>query len=206
MTEKDSNTEERILEAAAQEFIQKGKSGARMQEIANSAGINKALLHYYYRSKDKLFESVFSVVIKKLLLAKILKIINEEEDVFQLIRRFTSTYIDVLNQNPHIPFFILEEIHKNPDRLANAFLKADLPVEKVLDVVRQAARDGKIRPIDPRQLIVNLISLCIFPLVGRNMMQPVIFQNDKNAFDQFLEARKTEVADFIIHSIQIKKD
>jgi AcrR family transcriptional regulator len=61
MGEKDLNTEEKILEAAAQEFIQKGRSGARMQEIANNAGINKALLHYYYRSKDMLFESVFTI-------------------------------------------------------------------------------------------------------------------------------------------------
>ena len=65
MAEKDFSTEEKILEAAAQEFIIKGKAGARMQEIANNAGINKALLHYYYRSKDKLFESVFTVVIKR---------------------------------------------------------------------------------------------------------------------------------------------
>lgn len=201
MTEKDFNTEERILEAAAQEFILKGKSGARMQEIADNAGINKALLHYYYRSKDQLFESVFTLVIKKLLLTKILHILDEETDILELIRKFTATYIDVLNNNPNIPFFILEEIHKNPGRLANAFLKAGLPVEKLFDTIRQAARDGKIRPIDPRQLIVNLISLSIFPLVGRNMIQPVLFQDDPDAFDQFLESRKTEVADFIIRSI-----
>lgn len=201
MTEKDFNTEERILEAAAQEFILKGKSGARMQEIADNAGINKALLHYYYRSKDQLFESVFTLVIKKLLLTKILHILDEETDVLELIRKFTATYIDVLNNNPNIPFFILEEIHKNPGRLANAFLKAGLPVEKLFDTIRRAARDGKIRPIDPRQLIVNIISLSIFPLVGRNMLQPVLFQDDPDAFDQFLESRKTEVADFIIRSI-----
>lgn len=203
MTEKDFNTEERILEAAAQEFILKGKSGARMQEIANNAGINKALLHYYYRSKDQLFESVFTLVIKKLLLSKILRILDEETDVLELIKKFTATYIEVLNNNPNIPFFILEEIHKNPGRLANAFLKAGLPVEKLFDTIRQAAVEGKIRPIDPRQLIVNLISLSIFPLVGRNMIQPVLFQNDEEAFDQFLDSRKTEVADFIIKSISL---
>lgn len=205
MSEKDTNTEEKILEAAAQEFLRKGKSGARMQEIADNAGINKALLHYYYRSKDKLFESVFTVVIKKLLLSKILHIIDQETDVLQLIRKFAAVYIDVLNNNPNIPFFILEEIHKNPGRLSNAFLKAGLPVEKLFDAIRQAANEGKIRPVDPRQLIVNLISLCVFPLVARNMMQPILFSNDSIAFDEFLRARKTEVADFIIQSIEIKK-
>ena len=67
MTEQDKKTEEKILDAAMEVFIQKGKAGARMQEIADEAGINKALLHYYYRSKDKLFESVFGVVVKKLI-------------------------------------------------------------------------------------------------------------------------------------------
>jgi TetR/AcrR family transcriptional regulator len=206
MPEKDFTTEEKILEAAAQEFILKGKAGARMQEIANNAGINKALLHYYYRSKDKLFESVFTVVIKKLLLTKILKIVDEETDVIELIRRFTHTYIDVLNRNPSIPFFILEEINKNPGRLANAFINAGLPIQKVFDMITDAAQKGIIRPVDPHQLIVNLISMCVFPLVGRNMMQPVLFNNDKKAYTKFLESRKTEVADFIIHSIQVTKD
>jgi len=205
MTDKDRNTEEKILEAAADEFIKKGKSGARMQEIANNAGINKALLHYYYRSKDLLFESVFTLVIKKLLLSKIIHVIENETDVFELIRKFSSTYIEVLNKNPHIPFFILEEINKNPGRLANAFIKAGLPVEKVFNMINEAAKRGEIRNIEPRHLIINLISMSIFPLVGRNMLQPVLFENNQAAFDGFLESRKTEVADFIIRSIQPEK-
>jgi TetR/AcrR family transcriptional regulator len=200
--EKDLNTEEKILEAAAQEFIQKGRSGARMQEIANSAGINKALLHYYYRSKDMLFESVFTLAIKKLLLPKIKAVIEQETDAFALIRKFADTYITVLNANPNIPFFILDEIHKNPGRLSRAFLQSGLPIEKVMNIMHQAMDDGLIRRMDPRQIMINLLSMCIFPLVGRNMMQPILFEDDEKAFDQFLESRKTEVADFIIHAIR----
>lgn len=202
MTEKDLNTEEKILEAATKEFLQKGKSGARMQEIADKAGINKALLHYYYRSKDMLFESVFSVVIKKLLLPKITAIIDKETDAFELIRKFTHTYIEVLNNNPKIPFFILEEIHKNPGRLSRTFLQAGLPIEKVVNIINKTIEQGLIRPMDPRQILINLLSMCIFPLLGRNMMQPILFNHDAEAFEQFLESRKTEVADFIIHAIR----
>lgn len=206
MEEKEEQKpEDKILEAAVQEFIRKGRSGARMQEIADSAGINKALLHYYYRSKDKLFESVFTLVIKKLLLSKVIRIIEEVDDVFDLIGKFTAFYVEVLNQNPNIPFFILDEIHKNPGRLSSAFLNSGLPVQRVLDIIQQAQDKDMIRKIDPRELIVNMISLCVFPVVGRNMIQPVIFQDDNYAYDNFLEARKTEIASFIIHSIQLPK-
>jgi TetR/AcrR family transcriptional regulator len=202
MGEKDLNTEEKILEAAAQEFIQKGRSGARMQEIANNAGINKALLHYYYRSKDMLFESVFTLAIKKLLLPKIKAVIEQETDAFTLIRKFADTYITVLNANPNIPFFILDEIHKNPGRLSRAFIQSGLPIEKVMKIMNKAMDDGLIRQMDPRQIMINLLSMCIFPLVGRNMMQPILFEDDIKLFDQFLESRKTEVAEFIIHAIR----
>jgi TetR/AcrR family transcriptional regulator len=202
MGENDLNTEEKILEAAAQEFIQKGRSGARMQEIANNAGINKALLHYYYRSKDMLFESVFTLVIQKLLLPKIKAIIEQETDAFALIRKFAETYIEVLNANPTIPFFIIDEIHKNPDRLSRAFLQSELPIDKVLNILYKAMDDGLIRTMDPRQILINLISMCIFPLVGRNMMQPILFDDDKKEFEKFLESRKKEVAEFVIHAIR----
>ncbi len=205
MTDKDLKTEEKILEAAANEFLQKGKSGARMQEIANNAGINKALLHYYYRSKDKLFESVFTVVIKKLLLSKVNKIIEEEKDAIGLVRRFVATYIDIINKNPMIPFFVLEEITKNPGRLTNSMLNSGLPINKVFNLINDSAKQGVIREIEPQQLIINILSMSIFPVIGRNMFQPILFNDNKKAFDQFLESRKTEVADFIIRSIQPDK-
>ncbi len=196
------NTEEKILEAAAQEFIMKGKAGARMQEIADNAGINKALLHYYYRSKDLLFEAVFSTAIRRLLLPRILQVIESETDVFELIRKFTAIYLDVLNNNPNIPFFIIEEINKNPHRMANIFLKSGLPVQKVISLIEEAIEQGKIRPIEPRQIMVNLVSLSVFPFLGRNLMQSVLFSGERKAYDAFLDSRKTEVAEFIIRSIK----
>jgi TetR/AcrR family transcriptional regulator len=205
MTQKDLNTEEKILEAAAQEFLEKGRAGARMQVIADSAGINKALLHYYYRSKDLLFETVFSLAIKKLLLPKITAIIEKEDDVFNLIRNIADSYIAILNANPSIPFFIIDEIQKNPHRLPQVFIKSGLPIQRVFDIVNQAIEKKQIKPIDPRQLFVNLISMSIFPLIARNMLQPVLFENDPAAYNRFLESRRKEVAGFIIDSIKLNQ-
>ncbi|MBN1599116.1 MAG: TetR/AcrR family transcriptional regulator [Bacteroidales bacterium] len=203
MTEQDLKTEEKILEAAMTVFIQKGKAAARMQEIADTAGINKALLHYYYRSKDKLYESVFSIVIKQLLLPKIFKILQEEEDVFALIHQFADFYVGVINKNPFIPLFVIEEINKNPNRLSNAVLNSGIPIEQVIARFQKAMDEGKIRKTDPRQILVNLISMCIFPVAARNMLLPILFNNSKTEYKKFLELRKTEVAEFIIQSIKI---
>lgn len=206
MTEQDKKTEEKILEAATAVFVEKGKAGARMQEIADEAGINKALLHYYYRSKDKLFESVFSIVIKQMLLPKVLKILHNEEDVFVLLRRFSEFYVETLIKNPFLPLFVIEEINKNPNRLSSLFLKSGIPVVDIIGRFEKAMDDGIIRRMDPRQIIINLISMCIFPFAARNMVLPIVFQNDKKYYKKFLESRKTEIADFIIQSIKIEKE
>lgn len=205
VADKDQNTEEKILEAAMAEFVQKGKAGARMQEIADRAGINKALLHYYYRSKDKLFESVFGVVLKQLLLPKVIKILSEETDVFEIIRKFVDFYVGVLNKNQFVPLFIIEEIQKNPERLSNKFLDAGMPIDQVVLTFHTAMDNGIIRKMDPRQIIVNMISMCVFPVVAKNMIMPILFNKEKRTYNRFLESRKTEVADFIIHSIKIEK-
>ncbi len=205
MTEQDKKTEEKILEAATTVFVEKGKAGARMQEIADKAGINKALLHYYYRSKDKLFESVFSVVIKQMLIPKVIKILQSEEDIFELIRKFSEFYVETLIKNPFLPLFVIEEINKNPNRLSSAILKSGMPVKEIIGKFEKAIEEGKIREVDPRQIIINLLAMCIFPFAARNMIVPIVFQDNKTEFKRFMESRKTEVAEFIIQSIKIEK-
>jgi AcrR family transcriptional regulator len=206
MTEQDKKTEEKILEAATSVFVEKGKAAARMQEIADEAGINKALLHYYYRSKDKLFESVFTIVVKQLLAPRVIKIMQSEDDIFELIRKFSDFYISALIKNPFIPLFVIEEINKNPNRMSAAVLKSGIPINEVIGKFEKAMDDGIIRRMDPRQIIVNLISMCIFPFAARNMVVPIIFQNKKSDYQKFLTDRRKMVAEFIIQSIKLEKE
>ncbi len=204
MKEQDQNTEEKILEAAVQEFMEKGKAGARMQTIADTAGINKALLHYYYRSKDKLFESVFNMVIGQLVIPKVKRILEKEDDLFSIIRNFTDLYVTVLNRNPYLPYFIIDEIHKNPGRLSKFFLNAGMPIQRISDIIDDHVREGKIRKIEPQHLLVNILGMCVFPVLGKNMVKPLFFKDDNAAFKKFLNERKTHIAEFVIQSIQIK--
>src|SRR5512133_3072005 len=116
MNEKEKQTEERIFDAATEVFEEKGLAGARMQNIADRAGINKALLHYYYRTKDHLFEAVFTALAKKVF-SRFTPIFDDKMSIEEKIRFFFREHIEFLRKNPRLPGFILNEINNNPGRI-----------------------------------------------------------------------------------------
>jgi TetR/AcrR family transcriptional regulator len=199
--EKDLTTEEKILDAAKKIFLAKGLDGARMQDIADEAGINKAMLHYYFRSKDKLFEQIFTEVAGHFL-PKIIAILEAEKTVFEKIEMFCREYIGQVIETPYVPIFILNEINKQPE----VFLKKVLnirkpPVEAFLKQLEREAKQGIIKRTDPLQLFLNVLSLCVFPFVARPMLQ-LISGKDRSAFNAMMEQRKKEVPKMIIDSIR----
>src|SRR5690349_22190096 len=102
---KDKSTQDRILDAARKVFVRKGMAGARMQDIADEAGINKALLHYYFRSKEKLFEQIFKELSFQFL-PRVNAIFESDGSLFEKIEMFCSEYISKMIENPFIPLFI----------------------------------------------------------------------------------------------------
>src|ERR1700751_5008479 len=111
---KTEDTQERILAAAKNIFLTKGMAGARMQDIADEAGINKAMLHYYFRSKEKLFEGIFSELSQQFF-PKLVLIFESEESIFRKIEMFVSEYIDQMSRTPYLPIFVLNEINRQPE-------------------------------------------------------------------------------------------
>jgi len=202
VNEKNSSTEQKILEAAMLEFIEKGMAGARMQEIANQAGINKALLHYYYRSKDKLFAVVFSLVLKSIA-PKITSIFEDESDLFEKIRRFVSEYITLIQSNPHIPVFVLHELSSNPARLSESLLGVKINFDYFKKQINDEVKAGRIRPIEPDELLINILSLCVFPIIAQPIIRPLLFEGNSAEYNQMIERRKTQAAEFIINAIKI---
>lgn len=202
--EKEISTEQKILEVATEVFQQKGYAGARMQDIADKAQINRAMLHYYYRNKEKLFEGIFRNAFSKLI-PRMNEIFESDMPLFDKIRVAVDRYITLVFQNKNLPMFVLHEIQQNPQKLAEYFLNRDHTPNptKLLMQIQQEVQQGNIRPIQPHHLVMNLLSLCIFPFVGQPIFQQVFKMND-GQYDRFLETRKTEVADFIIHSIQVQ--
>lgn len=202
MDEIASSTEQVILEAAKKVFIDKGKEGARMQEIANEAGINKALLHYYFRSKQKLFEAVFLEAFDKFL-PKINMLLASEKTFLETIELFIENYIDLILANPHIPSFVLHELNQNPENLAQVMGNKITNMPMLLDKINLEIDAGNMKTLNPKQLIINIIGLCIFPFVARPIIQKMFFDGDESAYQQFLVDRKTEVYNFVLNSIKV---
>lgn len=199
---KTENTETEILIAAKEIFQQKGMAGARMQEIADKAKINKALLHYYYRSKQLLFEAVFKSAFS-MLAPQLNKVLNDDSDLFEKIRKFTENYVSFVIKHPYLPNFVIQELNKNPEFVQKLRSEKNFPsIEKFKLQVSDAINQGIIKPIEAEQLFINIISLNIFPFIGEPLLMALV-NVDKESYNKILENRKMEVAEFIINSIKI---
>ena len=198
----DQSTEEKILDAAKKVFVSKGMFGARMQDIADEAGINKALLHYYFRSKEKLFEVIFIAAAQKLF-PRINFIFESDMPLFEKIEHFSEEYITVMIENPYLPLFVLNEISQDPETFLNKIWgKQNLPrPQKFLDQIEKEVKKGTIKRISPLQLLMNLISMTIFPFVAKPMFQ-FNLHLDELQYRAIMEQRKKEVPKFIIDSIR----
>jgi AcrR family transcriptional regulator len=201
MTEKEKQTEEKIANAAQEVFVEKGMSGARMQEIADRAGINKSLLHYYFRSKEKLFDFVFSKIAKKIGHAVFTSMGKEETSIENRIECFVEEYLNILMKNPFLPLFIISEMNRNPEKLANRFRSANIdPVELTTPLAEELNKAGY--SIEPTVFMINLLSLCIFPFIARPVIEQIIFSGDKNQYKAFLKERKEHVVKFMLAGLE----
>ena len=199
---KDTTTETTILNAAKTIFQQKGMDGARMQEIANAAGINKALLHYYYRNKQLLFEAVFKSAFS-LLAPQMHKILNDDSSIYDKIKNFTNNYISFVIKHPYLPNFIIQELNKNPEFAVNILAQNKFPnIEKFKKQIDEEVTEGKIKPIKADQLFINILSLNIFPFIAAPLFKGFLNLSNEE-YQLMLENRKTEVAEFIINAIKV---
>jgi TetR/AcrR family transcriptional regulator len=199
--QQDTTTEDRILAAARNVFIAKGMAGARMQDIADEAGINKALLHYYFRSKQKLFETIFKEISLQFL-PRVNALFESDAPLFEKIDTFCSEYISKLIENPFIPLFIVNEINKQPEVFLKKMWGGKKPlVEKLVQQIEIEVGKGNIRRIHPAQLMLNMVSMCIFPFVGKPLCQMVMSINDAD-YRKLMEERKQLVPQLIIESIR----
>jgi len=199
---KDTTTESAILKAAKRIFQRKGMTGARMQEIADEAGINKAMLHYYYRSKQLLFEAVFKKAFS-LLAPQLNAVMNSDDSICEKIKNFTNNYISFVIKHPYLPNFIIQELNRNPEFVKNIMTEKHFPtIEKFRNQVNAKVTEGIIRPIKAEQLFINIMALNIFPFIAAPLLKGFVNVNDAE-YKQLMEERKTEVADFIINSIKI---
>jgi AcrR family transcriptional regulator len=203
----DNQTRQKIFRAAAEIFEEKGYTGARMQEIADRAGMNKALLHYYFRSKEQLFMAVFQVLIKKMF-EKIFSIFEEEISFKEKLRKFLDEHIEFMIRNPKLPIFLLNELSKNQD-LAEG-LKEMVNYQQLRDLIyTKHAKELKgygIKKNDMPQLMVTVVSFSIFPFAARDMIKIMIPDlGDNKKFNTYMRERKSFASDFLMAALKHHK-
>ena len=198
----EKETEERIFEAAQQVFQLRGYEGARMQEIADEAGINKSMLHYYFRNKSTLFQEVFKQGVRKIM-PGLMAILAGEKPLRAKVEEVVNFYHDVYVENPHLPAFVVYEMNQNPDRFREFMhvQQVQLP-EEFIEQIDEAVAVGKIRRIAPDQFLINIISMCMMPMIGRNMVQTIFHLSDED-YQEFLEERRKLIPDIIFNGVII---
>ncbi len=181
----DTSTEEKIIAAARKVFLEKGYAATRTRDIAEEAGINLALLNYYFRSKGKLFQLVM-VEKLQLLFSVVLPIINNDElTLEQKLETLAENYINLLINNPDLPLFVISEIRANPEEFRDK-----LQVQYIMQNSSLANQIREKRPdVEPVHFIVSLLGMTIFPFVAK----PILF-SDTIKFNALMEERKTLIA------------
>jgi TetR/AcrR family transcriptional regulator len=201
MTENDKLTEEKIFDAATDVFIDKGMDGARMQDIASYAGINKALLHYYFRTKDQLFNAVFEMTAKKIL-KKFAPVFDENLSLDEKIRFFFREHITFLQENPKLPAFVLNEINRNPARIKKLLKNIDFEILwiKIYVQHKEELENYNITEDTLPQVMISIAAISVFPFAARGIIEGILEKACLD-FNKFIEERKSFAPEFVIKAI-----
>ena len=190
-----TETEEKIISSAEKLFYQKGKAGTSMQDIADDAGINRTLLNYYFRSKDQLFEAVFRKAMESFV-PDLAVMINAHNAFEEYVPAMVEKIIDTMLENPHIPNFILQELSSNPKRMPQIIKEMGVDPEKVTEKMGGGIGLSH-RGMDPRQVIMNLMSLMIFPFAAKPVVLDILYKGDNEAYAEAMKDRKILIPEII---------
>ena len=176
-----------------------------MQEIADEAGVNKALLHYYFRTKEQLSTAVFERAVTGFL-PMVIQIMLAEVELEEKIDRVVETYLDQLTRRPYLPGYIVGELTHHPDRFTQLFstiaagrMRQVLRTLRGQIEVRRAA--GTIAPINAEQFLITLLSSCIFPFAARPMLITLL-ELGPRGFDRFIDQRRKELPEFLKRALK----
>ncbi len=197
------STQEAIIKAAEEVFVSKGYEAARMQEIADAAKINKAMLHYYYRSKEMLFHEVTTRTFG-MVFPKFAKALKQEGTVIEKIESIVKAYIETIVEHPHVPFFMITELsHKRGDFVAAMQKRvADFPnIKGFMEQMEAEMQAGKIRTVPPIHLILNVMSLCVFPFIAQPILCTVAGIPEPR-YEALMQERVAVVTDFIKNALR----
>ena len=196
-----TDTQEKIIQTATELFLEKGYDRTSVREIASKAKINVALMNYYFRSKEILFETIINLLIGKVSGA-LKKILDSDLELFDKIRQYICKYIDMLLSNPLLISFILSVLNRNPEKLINLSVTDNLYNTKIFrDQLKSEFEKGKIKQVNPEQFYINMLSLIAFPFAIKTII------NNRNEFsttefNSFINERKEIIYETLINYLK----
>ncbi len=202
MNEENISTPDKILNAAVDEFTEKGYGNARMMSIAARAGVSHSMLHYYYRSKEELFQKVFNSKVE--LISSILYgLYDENESFLTLVRKFAERQFDECRKNPGFLLFMVRDIIPVPENLKKVVALAEdqIPehIEHLQSILDKESDEGKIRKINILDLMLDVISINASSFIAIPVLQELSPEID---IDKFLESRKKSNVEFLLASLR----
>ncbi len=205
MMDLDLNTKEKILSAAWEEFVLYGYAGARMQRIAEKSNANKAMIYYYFGGKDELFESIITQSFRRLFERIESVAIDEERSIQDKISMLVEQHIDFMRENPHLPSIFIREINQaNPITIRvvkKLFQRSERSgLNPLVKMIETAAGRGEIKPVDPVQLVWNLIAMNIFYFITRPVLKEIWLHEESNE-EEILQNRKEAIVDMVLHGV-----
>lgn len=186
----DTTTEAKIKEAARVVFHKKGYAATRTRDIAEEAQINLALLNYYFRSKEKLFELIMMETLAGFF-QRIGMVFNDEKTLLESkVQLFAEKYIDLLSEEPEIPVFILSEIRSHGAEMLEKLPIANSVLQSVFaQQYEEAVKQGKMRELHPLHFLMNLLGLVVFPFVAAPLLKK-IGKLENSQYNQLIQERK----------------
>lgn len=205
MAVKDSKTEQLIKETAQQVFLKEGRMLATTQDIADAAGVNRTLLHYYFRSRDQLFDTVFVEALTELR-SRIHDVIGSQLAFVPKIEALVQAFLEVLVQHPFLETFITLQINQQPERYEELFVQLPGGKERLKTFLKEIEREmerGTIPQMKPIQYFINLFALLAYPYIARPLLQKMFDLSD-TAYKKILQERKTVVLALLLHQYKTK--
>ncbi|MDR0364115.1 MAG: TetR family transcriptional regulator [Bacteroidales bacterium] len=192
----------KIIDSAKSIFIKKGYEGTSIRDIATDADVNIAMVNYYFRSKENLFQQIFMEIYGDLL-QNAIEGKNENLTLREKIDLLVSFILENVTKTPRLPLFVIEEINRDAEKVLNEeFIRGITRFSEFFQRQIQEEIDaGSIRPVDPIDLFINIVSMCIFPFLGLPVLGQVIGGNDFDV-SPFIDHRKEQIIDFVIRSLQ----
>lgn len=202
--ERNRDAEKNIINAARKVFHNKGYKDATMRDIASEAKINLAMVNYYFRSKENLFYIIFDETLS-LFYNKIDLILGRIDiDIKEKIRMMIDEYSIVFSTQSYLPFFIINEIVRNPERISTRFkivLQQSNAFQTFNNQLQSEIKEGSIKQVSAFSILLNILSLIIFPVLAKPVIEKTL-NISTDEMNTALELRRKEVAELIINSIK----